>query len=676
MKNIVFIFLFLVPCLARGYSQYFTDTNLPIVIISTDNGVAIPDAPRVFGNMKIIRRGTGDRNFVTDQDSSLFLNYTGRISIEIRGSSTQVLPKKQYGFSTLMAGDTVEKNASFLGLPAENDWVLNGMSFDPVLIRDYICYNLFRKMGEYASRTVYCEVIINNSYEGLYLLQEKVKQGPDRVNVMKISKSDYFLPNLTGGYITKADKITGGDPVAWTMSSYVAGQDVMFIHVLPKPENVTPLQNDYIKNQFFNLQTTASADNASVETGYPSIIDIPSFIDYMIITEFSSNSDNYQYSTFFHKDRNGKLRAGPIWDSDLTFGNDIFFWGLDRSHSDVWQFANGDNQGPYFWKDLYFSQNFRCSFFKRWKELTQAGGPLNGDTLVAFINKTGSNIYEAVDRNNTRWNNKANFNSGLNDIESFIYKRISWINSWAESNTGCTDPVLAPLVITKIMYNPDSTGAYPKSKDYEFLEIKNTGTKIVSLSGDYFLGTGFVYQFPPYSVLNPGGTKVLASNEFAFRQKYGFAPSGQFTRNLSNDGEKLILADGFGNIIDYVKYSNAVPWPDADGNGAYLELTDVNLDNNDPVNWIANHNSVVKVDMIPAGERVKLYPVPARHNVTLQSDISVERIDLYSMQGLLIRSGYPKSTEYDLDISSLPEGIYYVKIATGSGIYVRKIVKE
>ena len=41
-------------------------------------------------------------------------------------------------------------------------------------------------IGEYASRTVYCEVLLNGSYNGLYVLEEKIKQGSDRVNVTKI----------------------------------------------------------------------------------------------------------------------------------------------------------------------------------------------------------------------------------------------------------------------------------------------------------------------------------------------------------------------------------------------------------------------------------------------------------------------------------------------------------
>jgi hypothetical protein len=156
-----------------SYSQSFTDSNLPIVLINTDGGVDIPDSPRVFANMTIIYRGDGLRNYLTDQNTPAYLNYNGRIDIEIRGSSSQTLPKKQFGLTTFKADNVTKLNVSLLGMPSDNDWVLNGLGYEPSLIRDYLCYNLSRMMGEYASRTVYCEVVLNGSYNGLYVLSRK-----------------------------------------------------------------------------------------------------------------------------------------------------------------------------------------------------------------------------------------------------------------------------------------------------------------------------------------------------------------------------------------------------------------------------------------------------------------------------------------------------------------------
>lgn len=105
------------------FAQTLTDSNLPILIINTDGGVAIPDEPKVLADMKIIWHQDGSRNYVSDQNTPEFLNYDGRIGIEIRGSSSQMLQKKPYGLETLQADNVTNNNVSILGMPKENDWI-------------------------------------------------------------------------------------------------------------------------------------------------------------------------------------------------------------------------------------------------------------------------------------------------------------------------------------------------------------------------------------------------------------------------------------------------------------------------------------------------------------------------------------------------------------------------
>jgi hypothetical protein len=661
---------------APGTPTNLFSSNLPIVIINTDGGAVIPDDPRVLANMKIIYRGAGMRNYIDDQNSAEFLNYNGRINIEVRGSSSQFTPKKQYGFSTKMADGATNNNVSLLGLPAENDWILNGLVFDQSLMRNYLCYNLSRKLGEYASRTVYCEVILNGSYIGLYLLLEKIKPDPSRVDILEIAREDITFPDVTGGYITKADKTTGGDPVAWTMSSYLGNNDVAFIHSWPDPGMVNVKQTDYIKSEFEKLSTSAALGDISPVTGFPSVIDVPSFIDYMIINELSANADAYQFSTYYHKDRNGKLRAGPLWDQDLTFGYDLFFWGFDRSKTDRWQFSNGDNEGPKYWKDLYNNSKFRCYLSKRWNELTQPGKPLNYNNLVAFINETAQLISEAAVRENEKWGTSPSHDLDIAGIKNWLQSRIMWMTNSLGSYSDCSNVVTPPLVINKIMYAPDSTALFHSSKDQEFIEIVNTGSSQVSLTGIYFSRPGFVYQFPANSVIEAGSRKLLAADKSIFFAKYGIPPSGQFTRNLSNTGETLILADAFGNVIDSVSYSNLAPWPDALGNGNYIELSDPLSDNSKGENWVAASTRIVSVENTENNPLLKLYPLPVRDKLFMEFSGGEQVLQLIDFQGNLLSTIKIDSDSYTLDMSRYKSGIYLLRIVSAGRSYVSKIVKE
>ncbi len=668
-------------------AQTFTDSNLPIVIITTDGNQEILDEPKILGTMKIVYNGVGQRNFVSSPNNSLAPNYNGRIGIEIRGSSSTVLEKKQYSLTTLLADNVTNNNVSLLNMPEENDWVLNGLAFDDSMIRDYISYNLSRRIGEYAPRTVYCEVMINGDYRGLYILQEKIKAGDDRVDINKIDPDDNSLPDLSGGYITKADKIDAEDVPAWTVSSYIGFDDVNFIHEFPKPQNITNQQSEYIKSQFDKLSTTANSGNTSFSQGYPSVIDVPSFIDFMIINELSANVDGYQFSTYFHKDKNGKLRAGPLWDFNLTYGNDLLRWGLDRSKTDTWQFYNGDNIGAKFWKDLFDNSQYKCYFSKRWNELIQNGEPLNLTSLNAFIDQTVALIGEARDRNTIRWppleedhpDAPYNYDLEIANIKDFLGSRITWMNDNLGSFSSCSNVQTPPLVITRIMYHPNITTEFPDSNDQEFIEITNNGNEPVNLTGMYFRGTGFVYQFSAGSICPPQGVLQLANHRETFIQKYAFSPFGQFTRNLNNEGQKLTLADGFGNVIDEVSYSNLSPWPNADGNGSYIQLTDVELDNNIGTNWVASSEAIfTNVTGIEESiaQHIQVYPNPVENTVSIKANSIITAMQLRDLQGCLLETIHAGSDLVTFSMTNYRGGLYLMNVTVSGKTAVLKIVKK
>lgn len=662
------------------FSQTFTDSNLPIVIITTDLDVnnqplQILDDPKILSSMKIIKRPDGSRNYLSDANTTAFLNYNGRIGIEKRGSTSQLLPKKGYGLTTLKADNISNNNVSLLGMPSENDWVLNGIAFDPSLIRDYFSYNLSRQLGQYATRTTYCELVINGDYKGLYIVQEKIKSSTGRVNVLKIATSDITAPNLTGGYITKADKDTGGDPIAWTMSSYSWGTN--FIHELPKPSAVTSQQNNYIYNQFLNLQNTSNSNNINLVTGYPSVIDIPTFIDFMLMNELASNPDGYQFSTYFHKDRSGKLRAGPIWDFNLTYGNDLFSMGFDRSRNNVWQFADGGNDGPKFWRDLFNNPTYRCYLSKRWNELIQPGQPLNYNSLVQYIDQIVASISEAKVREHQRWATVPDQVAEINNLKIWLSNRISWMTSNLGSYTGCSNVVIPALVITKINYNPFGATT-TVSDNLEFVEIKNTETSTVNLTGFYFKELGITYQFPANSSIIAGGSIFLASNATAFQTKYGIPAFGQFTRNLSNSSQKIVLADGFGNTIDSVEYLDVSPWPiEADGTGSYLELISPFLENDLGSNWIASNNSNLSTGFSALESSIiSIYPNPVTNFLNIRSIEPMSGVKIFDVSGKLIFDLKQKSKEIQTDWSKYPNGFYFVTIYDETDFVTKKIIKE
>ena len=558
-KHILFIFSILIFKVVNISAQNFSSSNLPIVIINTGNynnstdKYEILDEPKIIASMVIIYRPDSARNNLSDSSNTNYINYKGKIGIEIRGSSSQVLPKKSYGLTTLKSDNVTNNNVSILGMPPENDWILNSLAFDSSLIRDYFSYEISRSIGNYSPRGVYCELFLNGNYQGLYIFMEKIKINDERVNIKKLTTSDNSLPNLSGGYIIKADK-TGSDPIAWVMNN-IYGQGVGFINDNPNPILITTEQKKYISSVFDDLAKSTFSE--SIYNGYPTVIDIPSFVDFMLINEITSNVDAYQYSTYFHKDRGGKLRAGPIWDFNLTYGNDLFFWNLNRSFTDVWQFDNGDNVGPKFWKELFVNPTFKCYLEKRWLELTKENQPLNSNVLNKKLDAIVLKIAEARERETIRWGRTKDQTIEIAKIKQWISNRIAWMTFKLASNQTCFITTMPNLVISKIHYNPTADN----NELLEFIELTNNSKEIVNLTGYYFKDLGYQFQFPSGSKMGPNQKIYIARDSLSFKKAYGINAFGQSSTSLSNKKQNLVLADAFGNVIDQVEYASTAPWP-------------------------------------------------------------------------------------------------------------------
>ena len=657
-------------------AQTFTDSNLPIVVIETDGGINIPDEPKVPGTMKIIWHQDGSRNYMSDIDNPELLNYDGRIGIERRGSSSQTMfNKKPYALETRENDDITNRNVSILGMPAENDWVLNSLAYDQTGMRDVLAYELSNRLGQYASRSVYCEVVINGDYKGLYAFMEKIKPDKNRVNIEEMDPTCNNYPEVTGGYITKADKTTGGDPVAWTMPSYGGwwGNYVDFIHHYPKPADITEAQNNYIHGVFTDLASVANQHQTSIASGIPSVIDIPSFVDFMMIAEYTSNVDVYGLSTFFHKDRLGKLRAGPVWDYNLAFGYDAFG---NRSRYDVWQFSNEDNNGPKFWKDLFDTDLFRCYMAKRWFELTEPGQPLNYDFVCNRIDEIDAVIAEGIARDNQRWHQMQQHDQYVNDMKTWLQQRINWLNQHIGTYEGCADVDLPPLVISKIHYHPMDWWGIDGDK-FEFIEITNNGDEEVDLTGIYFRELGITYRFPKRTHIEGRQAIVLCSDSLMFTEYYNTTPFGQYTRKLSNKSENLVLADAWGNVIDQVHYSDSLPWPmEADGNGPYLELKDLDSDNSLPENWTTG-DDLTKVDQFFENSSIAIYPNPTSGKMHIAISENASYCQILDLMGNVLQEASPSNSVIDLDLNGYPSGMYLVKIQFAEGRMVfRKVIKQ
>lgn len=405
----------------------FTSSNLPIVVIDT-YGQEIVDDPRVVVHMGIIDNGPGVRNNLTDP----YNGYDGLIAIELRGSSSSIYPKKQYRFETQdIFGENL--NISLLGMPAENDWVFYGPYDDQSLIRNVLAYRISNETGRYASRTRFCEIMIDGDYRGLYVLMEKIKRDANRVDIASMDGTDVSGDALSGGYIIKIDKFEGETAGAWQSANGITYQ-----YHYPKPAEIVPAQETYIQNYISDFEAVMNSPfPADSSNGYPSLLAVDSFVDHFLISEFAKNVDAYRISTFMYKKRDsngGKLHAGPIWDFNLSFGKawypeDLFLtsgWQVNYNDWRPWD----SYQVPFWWEILSSDTYFKNLAIDRWQELRS--GVLSLDSLYGRIDTMVVLISEARNRNFIRWPGSVGdhgYEDEIIQLKGWINMRLNWIDN-------------------------------------------------------------------------------------------------------------------------------------------------------------------------------------------------------------------------------------------------------
>jgi len=159
-----------------------------------------------------------------------------------------------------------------------------------------------------------------------------------------------------------------------------------------------------------------------------------------------------------------------------------------------------------------------------------------------------------------------------------------------DAPTGPLDTTLSVLKLTEIMYSPRTLNGY-SSADLEFLELKNTGSSAVDLSGSAVVD-GVYFVFPPNSMVQPGAFFVLATNATGFNNRYTRQPSGQCHANL-RAAEKVSFSDHFGNTFLQLTYNATSPWPNVNGTDHSIVPVDVNsaISIDDGTYWRASANA-------------------------------------------------------------------------------------
>ncbi len=474
MKKLIYIFIIyfsIIPFFPAQQKQkslqpYIDFTsNLPIIKINT-NGQTIHNSYKIVVDMEIINNGEGLRNNYNDVPN----DYKGKIGIEYRGSSSQMFPKKQFAVETRDSLNN-DLDVSILGLPKDNDWVLSAPYTDKSLMRDVLAFKIWNDMGYYASRWKFCELFLDEEYQGVYIVFEKVKRGKNRVSVSKLEPTDSLESTITGGYIFKIDKWDGENNQGF-QSFYSlpnAAYSVNYQYHYPKPEDINPLQKTYLKTLVRVFESAMNSSSyADTAVGYSKYIDVNSFVDNLILNEVARNVDGYRLSTYFYKDRDDKdtkIYAGPVWDNNLSFGNADYNngwfmngWELEFLSTDRGFLSSDPFPPPFWWIKLFKEPNFLSLVKSRYNEYRKNILSLN--YINSFIDSVALKLDESQKRNYQKWPilNEYVWPNPWDMVSANTYaKQISYLKNWIKNRILWMD---TQLITTDVNTNEKTNPGY------------------------------------------------------------------------------------------------------------------------------------------------------------------------------------------------------------------------
>ena len=430
-----------------------TSTNLPIVWIDVD-GEYIDRYERITARVKIIHNGDGMLNWAdTVSHPGQRIDYEGYVALRYRGSSSfNSSDKKPYSFrpidKPLEDGGTKVK-VKILGMGKDNNWALLAPYADKSMMRDLLAFEVSRPWMEYTPQGRYCELFLDGTYYGVFILTEVVSKGKHRINLPDPGEQG---DSITGGYIMEVNRTDGEvtytskyHPVSNTGQEY-ADKYINFQYKSPDYEELTPQQVSYITGRIDQMEQSLTSFRPGKASIYEPYLDVTNFIDYQIAMELGHNVDAYRLSGKFFKRRDSVDARFKmvVWDMNLAYGNSDYYQGW---RTDTWMYKNNNTMNaegdpqliPFWWFKLNTDPHYTAALKQRWKQYRRSN--LRLDRVMSTVDSLANVLtsHGAEQRNSMAWPRwdqyvwpnyyiASDFNDEVDYLKQWLAERIAWMD--------------------------------------------------------------------------------------------------------------------------------------------------------------------------------------------------------------------------------------------------------
>ncbi|MEM6398092.1 MAG: CotH kinase family protein [Bacteroidota bacterium] len=390
----------------ESYTLYLTD--LPIIRITTTEEIV--NEPRRLADIQLV-----------EPSGAIFESMIG---VEYRGGFSQTYDKKSLRVELWEDEDGDDTfNESLLGMRSDDDWNLNAGWAEPLRVRNYVSWSIWRDMHElYYSEDepeakpyidgAFVELFVDDEYRGLYQLTERM----DRKQLKLKRNND---EDGVRGQLYKA--INWGNPRFDQITplpdgeNYWGGWEIRYPDLDDENPDFTSLY-DFTE---FVMESNPSDFEAEIYEQ----MDLNSAVDYFIFLNIIMGYDNTGKNTFLARfDTEAPFNYLP-WDLDGTFGND---W---RGIYIYYNMAILSNCLFDRMLDDCSSDGFARAVTARWNELVSTGIVSAAGLYSRFVDATQPLFDNGVyDREVLAWPGAALDGNELQLIEAYIDERVAWLD--------------------------------------------------------------------------------------------------------------------------------------------------------------------------------------------------------------------------------------------------------
>ena len=392
--------------------------SLPVIRIYTATG-AVPANRETWVDMTFTLTDPNDSR----NDVVRTANYE---QIRGRGSTSWLFyPKRPYRIRF-----DNNRKVGFFGLPEARNWVLLAEYQDPTFLMSAVAFELGRNIFELPFTCSYqhVQVYLNGRYNGLYGLTEHRQADPAGLGAPGRVKVD-----LTEGWFVELDSYWDKEPKFKT-SNYDLPVMIKSPEFEPPVHMINPAYQ-FVRDDWNELCDSLKSAGFP-ENGYRDLIDMDTFVDYLLINEIVLNGElTHPKSVFSYKDKGGKISVGPLWDVDWGygysgFGSHIYF--NDFPH-ESWGATNTMHSPKHTFFHRFFEDPvFLVQYKKRWNE--------KYDEILAlteFIDNVGEKIRPAVAEDSKRWaisggywsNYDTNHEQQITNMKNWWTRRMTWLHT-------------------------------------------------------------------------------------------------------------------------------------------------------------------------------------------------------------------------------------------------------